>query len=187
MDYRSGLQHLAGTGASKHCPMTSHSTAANPTRRMPSSTSPLGTLTDSHQRGRFTQVQKSRWSEETRPLSDIQTSSLGFFFSSLITGQKGRKLPDFPDICSARFVFVAHGKGLFLMINYLLLGMTTFKVSTLILSDLPLITMTTLCCWYSCGFWQRQRQLLELVRSTTSFWDLEKGGLDFKPVQVFPL
>lgn len=71
------------------------------------------------------------------------------------------------------------------MINYLLLGMTTFKVSTLILSDLPLITMTTLCCWYSCGFWQRQRQSLELVRPTTSFWDLEKGGLDFKPVQAF--
>lgn len=71
------------------------------------------------------------------------------------------------------------------MINYLLLGMTTFKVSTLILSDLPLITMTTLCCWYSCGFWQGERQLPELVRSTTSFWDLEKGSLDFKPVQVF--
>lgn len=58
MDYRSGLQHLAGTAASKHCPMTPHSTAANPTRRMPSSTSSLGTLTDSHQRGRFVQVQK---------------------------------------------------------------------------------------------------------------------------------
>lgn len=63
--------------------------------------------------------------------------------------------------------------------------MATFKVSTLILSDLPLITMTTLCCWYSCGFWQRQRQLLVLVRSTTSFWDLEKGSLDFKPLQAF--
>lgn len=89
------------------------------------------------------------------------------------------------DIRSPRFVFVAHGKGFLLMINYLLLGMTTFKVSTLILSDLPLVTTTTLCCWYSCGFWQRQRQLLELVRSTASFWDLEKGLFDFKPMQAF--
>lgn len=32
-------------------------------------------------------------------------------------------------ICSPRFGFVAHGKSFFLMINYLLLGMTTFKVS----------------------------------------------------------
>lgn len=75
-------------------------------------------------------------------LFDIQTSSLGFFFS--LTIQKGETWE--AGIRSPRFVFVAHGKDFFLMINYLLLGMTTFKVSTLILSDLPLITMTTLCC-----------------------------------------
>lgn len=38
MDRRSGLQHLTGAGASKHCPVTLHSTAANPARRMPSAT-----------------------------------------------------------------------------------------------------------------------------------------------------
>lgn len=37
MDRRSALQHLTGAGASKHCPVTLHSPAANPDRRMPSS------------------------------------------------------------------------------------------------------------------------------------------------------
>jgi len=40
------------------------------------------------------------------------------------------------------------------MINYLLLGMTTFKVSTLTPSDLPLITMITVLLtqlWFLAG------------------------------------
>lgn len=121
-----------------------------------------------------------RCSVERMLLLDIQTSSLGFFFS-LSTIPKGEIWK--PGIHHPRFGFVAHGKGFFLMINYLLLRVTTFKVSTLNLSDLLLITMTTSCCWHSCGFWQWQRQLLELFRSTTGFWgDLEKKCLEFKPM-----